>query len=462
MNLSQIRGRIKNQLSHTPIPSPAITGYLDSIINDAYEAIWTARPYTFNIKEMDKRYYEDFTPSATQSLDFTLGSRNVALDFALPERTDADNRDRFIGAVLKGPGGVYYTIENIFENGTGTNHFVLDRVFEGPTVANTVSYSIAQKFQYLPNDVIEIMDITFPNFPINHGHRGKVQGIPRRTEGAISFNWLNTASRPNYYCAYSKEHMDIIPNGLAFSTTPGIGLVDDTYYFAVSAVDHTGADSGMLDVRGIDVTGTEAIEIRLQTPLALTDEGAKNRFRIYYALQRPNQDGYKFYEIGTLYEYGAGFASSLTFNLTTLRDIKAGNYQDKVWKEANGSKKIQFYPRPTTVDANISLGSVDNELSFFHLRYLYKPAKLVDDYDSPLIPTEFHRCIIHKALVDAHSKFGNDSAALVEERKFNEAMKKLNARYASEKDTLLVRSQSMAYGRKFGRNQYIPTVTYEG
>jgi hypothetical protein len=188
------------------------------------------------------------------------------------------------------------------------------------------------------------------------------------------------------------------------------------------------------------------------------------RFKVYYALQRADQDGYKFYEIGTINQLDASFSTSVSFTSAIQRGINVGNFKDKVWKGAIGSKKVQFYPRPTTADKTVAVSGAERELSFFHLRYLFKPSPLVDDYDVPLIPAAFHHLIVNKALTDIHSKFGNDSASLVAERKFEEGMKKLDARFASERDTLLVRSQSQSFGRKFGRNQfpYTPLVTYEG
>jgi hypothetical protein len=463
MNLSQIRGRIKNQLSYTPIPSQATNGYIDSIINDAYEEIWTQRPYTFNIKEIDQRYWPDFTPAATDTLDFSLGLREVAIDFTLPEGTPEENRARFIGAALEDPNGINYIIENIVES-TGIEYFILDRPYEGATASNSSSYFIRQKFHYLPTDLIEIEDITFPNYPINHGHRGKVSSIPRRTAGSVSFNWLNTGERPNYYTPYSKEHIDIIPQGLTLLPNPGVGLVDDTYYFAVSVIDHTGAESGMTEVKGITTSGAASIRVALSTSVLYTDEAAKFRFKIYYALQRPDQDGFKFYEIGTINELDTSFITAITFDADYLRGIKAGNYQDKVWKQTTGSKKIQFYPRPNTADKSLTVGGGTRVLSFFKVRYMAKPAPLVDDYDTPAIPSSFHSLIVDRALADAHSKFGNESASLTSMKKFEEGLKRLNARFASERDSLLVRGQSMAYGRRFGRGlfPYVPTITYEG
>ena len=463
MNLSQIRGRIKNQLSYTPVPSQAVNGYIDSIINDAYQEVWTSRPYTFNQKEIDIRYYGDFTPAGTDTLDFTQDSLTVAIDFTLPEPTMAENRDRFIGAELQDPNGIQYTIQNIFQS-TAINYFVLDRPYEGATAANSSSYFIRQKFHYLPTDLIEIEDITFPNYPINHGHRGKVQSIPRRTEGIVSFNWINTAERPNYYTPYSKEFVSDIPQGLTITSTAGTGIAAGTYYFGVTAIDESGAESGMLEVKGFTTAAVASIDVALSTSVLLADEAMGLRFKVYYALQRADQDGYKFFHIGTINELDAAFSTNVSFTSAIQRGINVGNYKNKVWKGAIGSKKVQFYPRPNVTDKSVAVAGATRELSFFHLRYLFKPSPLVDDYDVPLIPAAFHHLIVNKALTDIHSKFGNDSASLVAQRKFEEGLKKLDARFASERDTLLVRSQSQSFGRKFGRNQFpfVPTVHYEG
>ena len=83
MNLAQIRGRIKNQLDYTPVPSAPLSRYLDSVINDAYLEIWMRRPYLFNIKEADIRVFKDLGPAdilntggaaGGNTLNFTHGS----------------------------------------------------------------------------------------------------------------------------------------------------------------------------------------------------------------------------------------------------------------------------------------------------------------------------------------------------------------------------------------------------
>lgn len=472
-NLAQIRARIKNQLSYTPIPSQSQGGYLDAVINEAYESIWTSRPYTFNIKEIEKRYWADFTStgSSAVSLTFTQGSILVEASALLLPATESPV-ERFVGGYIKGPDEIYYRIENLIINTSTNRHrLILGKPYLGSDAATSTDYTIIQRFHYLPQDTIEIMDVSFPNFPIAHSKRGKVTSIPRRTEVRVSFNEeQSTTARPRWYCPYSKEHLDLVPNSLSSLVNAGVGLDAGTYNFGVSVIDCTGAESGMIDIATVETGTCESITLRLGTGIRVgiagaTDAGSAFQYKVYYALQRPNQTTYKFFHIGTI---NSQDSEMVTFDNDALRDVKVGNKQDKIWVQSSGSKKIQFFPRPVGIDKGLAtidplVGGLP-AVSYFHLRYLYKPLPLVDDYDVPSLPEEFHHLIIDRALVEIHAKYGNDNASLVSERKFNDRLKKLDARYASERDILLVRSQSQSYGGRFRGMGFpwVPVVTYTG
>ena len=410
MNLAQIKGRIKNQLDYTPVPSSALGNYLNSVINDAYYAIWHRRPYLFNQKETNVRVFKDLAnidiynggaALGGQSITWTYGSTTATFARAFIQAGDTVTKDKFVGAYIKDPNGVSYAIKNVLS----TTSIKLGRPYEGATASST-TFTVYHRFAYLPTDLVEIMDVSFPNFPINVNRSGKAHSIPRRIDVAVDLNQDLVGRKPHYYVPYSKEFANTLSNTLSLVADGSGALVDGDHYFAYSVVNafHDGTGGN------------------------LTDE------------------------------------DTLVFNLTTLNDIQRDEFNR--FNEALGSKKIRFFPRPIAVDKSLTVahssGDAPNELTFWHLRYTYKPQELADDYDVPSIPSEFHQLIIDRALIDVHAKYDNHTASSAAERRFASRVKALDARYSTERDGTLQRAQSMRWGAGRGTMPVNRSLVYKG
>lgn len=465
MNLAQLRGRVKNQLDYTPVPSAPLSRYLDSVINDAYLEIWMRRPYMFNVKEVDIRIFKDFQNAdvnaiggtvGANTLDFTHGSDLAVFARAFVDPSeDKDASAKYIGAFIKdNTAGVYYRIENVLSN------FIikLDRVYEGPTVSST-SFTIIHRFAYMPDDLLEVMDISFPNFPINASSRkGKIHGIPRRIDVDIDLNQDLTGGRPNFYVPYSKEWIGEIENTLTLTGAgAGSGIPNDTYYFAYTVVAADGSESGFSDIQSVTTTSRDTIAITFDQSIANSDFTAKYRYNVYYARKKSDENQFIFYKIGTLNDHlDDTTVASVTFNATILNNIKQGEYSYARWNEGTGIKKIRFHPRPTVVDKKFTIAGEDmpNEVTFFHVRYLWKPHDLASDYDVPHLPSEFHHLIVDKALIDIYAKYDNINASRAAEKRFTDRVRALDARYAGDRDVVLQRAQSMSMGSGKFRHLY--------
>jgi len=473
-NLSQLRGRILNQIDYTPTPSQQINSYLNSVINEAYKEIWCDRPYTFNIKEQDIRVWPDFSSSdiafaspSTNVLTFTFDSDLATFTSRPYETADPHVNEKFVGAILQDDHGVSYTITNF----TASSGVVikLDRKYEGNT-HSTDDYKIYHRWAFLPQDLIEVMDVSFPNYPIDASRRGKIIPIPRRIDVNVDLNQTSTGSnKPTFYVPYSQTHLDPVSNTLSIAATgASSGLAADTYYFAYSVVNAENVESGLCDVGKVTVTNEDLISVTFTSVPAAADETMKLRYKVYYGYKRENQDTYTFYHWETLnaIKDGTGFPTTATFSPTILADVKRGEYEHKRFAESVNDKKIRFYPRPQGVDKTITVGDANfttSKQTFWHLRYLYKPYELVDDFDVPAIPTAFHNLIVERALIDIHSKYGNEQASLVSDKKYYKRKKVFDARYATERDITLQRSRSMQVGGGMGsRRWFVPTVTYTG
>ena len=469
MNLAQIRGRIKNQIDYTPVPSTSLSRYLDSVINDAYMDIWMTRPFTFNSKEEDIRVWndithEDITWNANTTCTFTINSDLITFS-ASPIQSvsvpDDEIRDRYIGSFIKAgaksggsaDGGIeYYQIVAM----VSSTQWKLDRNFEGPTGGYT-DWKIIHRYSYLPQDLVEILDVSFPNFPVNGSRRGKIWNVPQRLATTYDFNEEVTGGKPNFYVPYSKHSVPETEMTINLTSVgAGSTLADDTYVFAVSVVDGDHAESGFCDVRQITTTSANSITVALSS-FVTTGAAARLRYKIYVGRKTPATESYKWFHLGTIRELsGVTQTTSISFTATMLAELGRGEYWQKQWHNVNSSKYIRFQPRPQTVDdSNIpDAGNwAKNEITYFRLRYLYKPYDLVSDYDTPKIPEEFHHLVVDRALVDVHMKYGNNGAAQVHQAKFDERMRGLQARYASERDGTVQRGRSMTVGDRYLRGR---------
>tara|TARA_R110000751_G_scaffold60505_2_gene126241 strand:+ start:842 stop:2275 length:1434 start_codon:yes stop_codon:yes gene_type:complete len=477
MNLAQIKGRIKNQLDYTPVPSSALGNYLNSVINDAYYAIWHRRPYLFNQKETNVRVFKDLAnidiynggaALGGQSITWTYGSTTATFARAFIQAGDTVTKDKFVGAYIKDPNGVSYAIKNVLS----TTSIKLGRPYEGATASST-TFTVYHRFAYLPTDLVEIMDVSFPNFPINVNRSGKAHSIPRRIDVAVDLNQDLVGRKPHYYVPYSKEFANTLSNTLSLVADGSGALVDGDHYFAYSVVNAEGAESGLADIQSVTTSGAATITVTLNTAFAGSKKASEYQYNIYYAQKREGQDSYVFWNIGVLNSYadfhdGTGGnltdEDTLVFNLTTLNDIQRDEFNR--FNEALGSKKIRFFPRPIAVDKSLTVahssGDAPNELTFWHLRYTYKPQELADDYDVPSIPSEFHQLIIDRALIDVHAKYDNHTASSAAERRFASRVKALDARYSTERDGTLQRAQSMTWGAGRGTMPVNRSLVYKG
>lgn len=465
MNLAQIRGRIKNQIDYTPVPSVALSRYIDGVINDAYNDIWLTRPFTFNIKEEEIRVWDDITPTdltwnTNITCTFTVNS-NVITFSASPIQSasipDDEVRDKYIGAFIQagGNGGIEYY--QIVAQRSSTQ-WKIDRPFIGPTAAYT-GWKIIHRYSYLPQDTIEIMDITFNNFPINGSRRGKIHSVPQRLANSYNFDEEVTGGKPVFYVPYSKHHTQESVNELSLAVAgAGSGIGVGPWVFGYTMVDADGAESGMCDVKQIaGVAGTDQVTISLANAVNIGDASTDVRYKIYFAHKATGQDNYKFFHIGTIGALvDAALVTSIVWTSTENNKFKRGGYRDQ-WKEVVSSKYVRFQPRPQTVDETITNPDPNNwnksKKTFYTLRYLYKPDTLVNDYDTPKIPEEFHHLIVDRALIDVHMKYNNPQAAQIHQQKFDERMVRLQARYASERDATVQRGRSMQVGNGLTRGR---------
>ena len=89
-------------------------------------------------------------------------------------------------------------------------------------------------------------------------------------------------------------------------------------------------------------------------------------------------------------------------------------------------QQLRLYPRQNE----------DFELS---VRYVYKPARLQEDTDTPELPTSHHLVLAYACLMDILNKHDNFALSRVYKKKYEEEVIKLEQRFLTQKPRRFVK-----------------------
>lgn len=498
MHLGEIISRVQSQADFAPINTPGFQKYLTDTINDAYQDLWYSRTWTFNTKTVDLPVYPDLLAAdagqlfATEQavpgapLQTTIGATYFEITYAeatVKFYTQTDGRfvEQLHGAYLYVDGRDYRIVDTqITDNGaTWTLRFYVDEPFKGDYLIGTTveftDWTIKFRTYKLPEDCTEIMDVSWSNLRDVGGLRsGQAFSLPARNANDLAVNWNLTAAKPYAYIAGASTFMWDTYESFSLTETTGSGgtyFPPDTTYFGWEDVDiATGAPSGVVNtitwtpsannVESITFTDDRHIHVGTYRRLLLGVKRAINdpiKWIIFQnnpvttlAQQYSSTNVWRYPETSITLTAGNYLAFiGLTSGQSGYRDNRMMNYI------GGGSRKnITFYPRLSTKDIDAKfldskVWTTFYEASVASVRYLYKCSPLSDKFDSPQLPPEYHNLLVFKALESVALKFDKAGTASYYARKYDEMLKKMMIRYASERNTIATKSNSMGVSRGF-------------
>lgn len=397
MNLADIRKYVGNILDY----QPDITTYkqqLDDVINEQYFRLFNAKPFTFAQKETLIKARKDIT---VKSVIVTNNSNSIT--------TAASQFTSTMDGMIIDIDGVEYQIAYV---NTGLQAY-LTEVYAG----STATLDTTVKFRYLdmPSDCVEILQVMKRAMTLTPQEPGRMVAVTRYEDEFYNLP-LNEVNLPNYWVPFD-DYSITPPKFMTFTkTTSGSGHGVRKLELAAT-LSFAGKESGLSAVTTLSLIDTEKVQFtytNLQNNTGL-------KYKVY--VRCPEIGLNKFYhvsdDVGTA-EFAPSGGGTFTFTLPLTGFTDNFETRQARYSEVDGNtQRIRLYPRQDQ----------DFELT---VRYMYRPKKLIDDTDTPEIPSISHQILAYMTLRDIFVKHDNNSQAQMYDRKVVQEMLKIEQRYLNQ------------------------------
>ena len=397
MRLVDLRNMIANIVDY----DPAVETYrqqITDLINDAYFRLYTVKQFTFAQKEKVIKAYKDVEVNVTSA-----GTPSGVLTF--PAITPMPSH--WEGQIIE-VDGVEYEIAWV-EN-TTTLHLTTDT----PSFATATTFAAKVKFRYLdlPSDCVSILNVAKRSMTLTPQEPGMFIAVARYEDEYYNLP-LDEVNLPNYWVPADEYHVST-PRSVLSVTSSGTGTgtnitlnVSMSYVYAGRESSFSSSTSITTDKPTLQVTFT----------------------------QLPNRTGY--YRKIYVNNPDAGWKGDRAIYVQSSTDIKvppkttAANYDIDDFTDA-----FEFKSEPyTAIDGNtqrIRLYPRQDQDYDITVRYMFRPQPLVNDNDTPEMPSSAHHILAYMALRELFVKLDNMPQANMYERKVAQEMVKLEQRYLTQ------------------------------
>ena len=461
MNLKRIRDLVLMASDHVP-DSSSYFYWVNTLIDQYHRELWDSRCWTFNVKTVNIPVFPDKTPSDWDNPMFTIANGDTTLSSSINmfQAWDA-------GQVLE-LGGLEYTISSVLSQAT----ISIDPPYKGATTSELNEFTLKHRIIFLPKDCVEVLDVSYRDAPVPTSTRwGSLSQLQSKTEQMIGLGLQDTGtptsyvSLPDYYIRTPEDRLTPTLT-LSTSSTNGYlaaGTYTFTYSYVLGAVD---VDQYGLLPESDPWPGTVSITVPAPSTNTITFAVFLPQSR-YNSADRPLN--IKPYSVTTLFdgrtelqemraadELGPLIAGSSSINIGS--DMFTPSPQPIRHPYHGGrSRAIRLWPRPNSTDINIPDPLDDDPIdrfaqSWVQLTYIIRPEHILNDGDIPNMPVEFHQLLVDRVLVEVYTRKGNLTAAAQFQRKYNERLPLLLARYGDQKDSVVIRSRSWGM---YDPNNYI-------
>jgi len=474
MNLKELRNKIKNITDYNPEVQSYIDD-LDSLINDSYSNIYTAKRWNFAQTKKNIDIFPDFT---SDIINANVQDGVRAVSFSSDLSIFLENKIEWEGQIFQYEDRDY-TIDQV----TSAKGIRLREPFRGTSTVDATEWKIIHRHYNLPEDLVEILNITHTDTPVSGA--GTIDGkkaslAPRRAED-VNLKYDKTAEHADAYIMLEPVN------------------VEAAMKFGTATIDETPVDNGFVAGQYWEFTWAflwDGVVGPLSEPIVVQgDAGEQGMYPIYKLPletwdDRPAQattydplhdvyttpfEGYQkvlFYNSN--FDHNTGERKGLPL-WRMVRDAGSSKTRED-WKPyivadddllaviddaamvAPGTKRyieidgqhqrFRPYPRPQGfdkqyTDATISMGDdvYPRDFRQWVMRYLSKPTPLCSNTDSPKMPYEFHQLIVYSVLFEVFTKGNNSSMAMMYDKKIRDSVKVLERRYIDRTDVFWQRGQ---------------------
>lgn len=505
MNLKTIREKIKNVSDYSP-EVLAYDNQLDSIITDAYYAVWTEKRWDFAQKLAFLNVYPDITGTREGKTCIVKDGERVITFSAAVQQLHPSNNHIWEGNIFE-VRGREFTIEKIISSTviylTEPVRLLTADISTGVSSGALSDWKIKSRFYHLPQDCIEIFSLGHRDAPVSNSLHGKTPGLSKRREEELNLKEDKASSYADYYITTPPS---IVPDAedmsIAITSVGGSALNtgsfrnsyyelcwaveiggrvgplsepkviqvpnDAFYYMTVSFLDWAGrpyqADVAELTIMGMPrpLEGHRKVLYYNQNFNPTT--GGRRGIPLWRAINQYNRAT----PINNDDTPIRAADTAATIGVLHPQSMAAGSAQyienDGVHQRIRPYPRIDdadfTYPEVNAVVGNALVPKLKEPFRQMELRYYYKPPALATATDTPQMPHEFHQVIVFKALEDIFIKSGNTALAKHYASRVVKELKRFEKRYIAYTDTNYRRSQ---FGTGPSRAWYNPdTLSTEG
>ena len=397
MRLVDLRNMIANIVDY----DPAVDTYrqqITDLINDAYYRLYTEKQFTFAQKETIVKAYKDIELNVTSP-----GTTTAQLTFAAVTPVPT----HWEGQVIE-IDGVEYEIAWV-ENST-----TLWLTTDNPTYATATTFAAKIKFRYLdlPSDCVSIMNVAKRSMTLTPQEPGMFTAIARYEDEYYNLP-LDEVNLPNFWVPYDEYHVSTprtVKSVAASGTGSGVNItinVSMSYVYAGRESALSASTSLTTDKPDLDVTFS-----------VLPNRTGYYR-KIYVSNPAAGWKGERCLFIkGTTNNLIPLTSNAAQFSINDFSDAFEFNTEPYTAIDGN-TQRIRLYPRQDQ-DYDITV------------RYMFRPQPLVNDNDTPEMPSSSHHILAYMALRELFVKLDNLPQANMYERKVAQEIVKLEQRYLTQ------------------------------
>lgn len=419
MDLQALRDYATNVMDYDPTANPTYKDQLDRLLTDAYERIWSEKPWSFAQKDV----VQTALPDAPATVGATNGSFTIT------------HAGQLIVGVMDGQiidiDGEEYTIAYV-------RTAVLAYLTE-PYRGITAAYDATVIFRFLdlPAETQMIMNVSHRSNSVTPEDPGMMVALARYEDEYYNLP-LGETGTPRYWVP--QDPVTIPAPGTAIGVSvivvaPGQGT--RTIEIAM-ANEWAGRSSGLSRAATLSLSDTQAITL---TPAVIPN--GSGLYRVYY-LRSPDLGLYAWRKItdtagATAVAPNGGVTltpdTTLTFLTSQAYVLSYPRYQN----DGGMRERYRLHPRQA-------------EETKFTVRIMNRPRPIVESTDTPDIPAAHRVVIAYRALIQLLMKSDNPSESALYEKRSNNEILKMERRYLiNAARRIVIGDFSVAGANRFNR-----------
>ena len=422
--LKDIRDFVKRNLDYTPT-STDFDKTLNQLINVQYMDLFTAKPYNFAQKEAKVKVYKD--------IETTNASINLVTKLITVPGASEDFPTWCEGQVASvNHGTLEEEIELTYRVDADNAYYKGDLT----SVAGTKTITIKNRYIDLPEDCVEVLNVSRRSLEITANNTGMYQAISRYQEEWHNLP-LDETGEPYYWVYHDEAHIEAPRFLTVAATVSGAGHGVRTLQISGAFV-YRGANSDDYGKRYSGVSPETTITLADNQILQVSFTGNYSAEGFYKTVYfRNEENGWYNTRILDL-KVPTTFTATYPLELSELQSNDVQVNYAKPPENGGNTKRIRLYQRQDE----------DYELS---VRYVYRPKNMNEDQDTVEIPSSHAIYAIGYAVLENMAmNTDNDQRSVYYQKKKEQALDELDSHFLT--------SQARRYVKSYMSNKRLPPI----